>query len=349
VRNGSDSLKRVTTNDADAGSSEALPDGEREAAQAALEAIEELSRVNRDQSDLDRERRLVELRHLAYGAVPATPGRTAWPPDLADPFPGERGLPEVSADQVSAAVIGGGILHHGCVRVNGLMAPEDAARFRDYIDQSFDERENAATGEGNDEAPRSYVPFELGREKAEGFGRAGFIRAVDVPHALFDLVEVFTDSGVRAAITDYFRERPVMIANKWVLRKTATGKIGKDFHQDGAFLGDGIRTMDCWIALSHCGPGTGKPAVDLIPRRFPILASGEGAAFSWSLSEESVVAAAPDAEIVSPVFAPGDALFFDERLPHRTSVGLDLTTRYAIESWFVAKSSYPSKHVPIVL
>jgi hypothetical protein len=49
------------------------------------------------------------------------------------------------------------------------------------------------------------------------------------------------------------------------------------------------------------------------------------------------------------VFAPGDALFFDERLPHRTTVGLDLSTRYAIESWFVAKSSYPSKHVPIVL
>jgi len=327
----------------------ASSDSERVAAQAALDAIEELSRVNRDAPDPDRERRLVELRHQAYGAVPVAPGRPAWPPDLADPFPGERGLPEISADQLSAAVIGGGVVHHGCVRVNGLMSADEAARFRDYIDASFDERDHDASGDGAELATRSYVPFPLGREKADGFGRAGFVRAVDVPRALFDLVEVFAATGVRAAITDYFQERPVMIANKWVLRKTATGKIGPDFHQDGAFLGDGIRTIDCWIALSHCGPGTGKPAVDLVPRQFPILASGEGAAFSWSLAEEVVTAAAPDAEIVSPVFAPGDALFFDERLPHRTTVGLDLSTRYAIESWFVAKSSYPSKHVPIVL
>jgi hypothetical protein len=49
------------------------------------------------------------------------------------------------------------------------------------------------------------------------------------------------------------------------------------------------------------------------------------------------------------VFAPGDALFFDEHLPHRTSVGADLGLRYAIESWFVAPSSYPDKHLPVVL
>ena len=347
-----DSLKPVTTFHGDGQGSEAIsegPPGGAHAALDAIDAIDELTRANRDHPDPDRERRLVQLRHEAYDALPVAPGRLAWPPDLADPFPGEPGLPEISAAQVSAAVIGGGIVHHGCVRVNGLMAPEDAARFRDYIDAGYAERDNRGSENASASAVRTYVPFGIGREKAEGFGSAGFIRAVDMPHALFDLVEVFTASGVRDAITDYFQERPVMIANKWVLRKTATGKIGKDFHQDGAFLGDGIRTIDCWIALSDCGPGTRKPAVDLIPRRFPILASGADAAFSWSLSEEAVTAAAPDAEIVSPVFAAGDALFFDERLPHRTSVGLDLTTRYAIESWFVAKSSYPSKHVPIVL
>jgi hypothetical protein len=57
----------------------------------------------------------------------------------------------------------------------------------------------------------------------------------------------------------------------------------------------------------------------------------------------------PDVAIESPVFQPGDSLFFDERLVHRTSVGTDLETRYAIESWFVAPSSYPAKHLPIVL
>ena len=161
---------------------------------------------------------------------------------------------------------------------------------------------------------------------------------------------MFEETGIRRAVGEYFAERPVMIANKWVLRRSASGKIGTDYHQDGAFLGEGIRTVDCWISLSHCGPGTGRPGLDIVARRFgSIIPPGEGAAFPWSLTEAAVESAAPDATIVSPVFAPGDVLFFDERLPHRTTVGLDLTTRYAIESWFVAPSSYPAKHVPIVL
>ena len=39
----------------------------------------------------------------------------------------------------------------------------------------------------------------------------------------------------------------------------------------------------------------------------------------------------------------------DELLPHRTGRGRSLGTRYAVESWFVAPSSYPDSHVPLVL
>ncbi len=197
-----------------------------------------------------------------------------------------------------------------------------------------------------------FVPFEPGREKAEGFGRAAFVRVVDVPQALSELVEVFTETGVRDAVTGYFNERPAMIANKWGLRRTAPAPTARcaDFHQDGAFLGDGIRTVDAWVSLSHCGPGTGVPAIDFVPRRFDgVLPAGEGAMFPWSLAEATVRTAAGEASIVSPVFAPGDALFFDERFVHRTAVGPDVEPRYAIESWFVAPSSYPDKHLPVVL
>ena len=153
---------------------------------------------------------------------------------------------------------------------------------------------------------------------------------------------------VSAAVTEYLGERPAMIANKWVLRRSPSGKAGTDYHQDGAFLGEGIRTVDCWIALTDCGPGTGRPAIDLVPRRFPLIPPGEGAAFTWSITEQAVHAAAPDAPVASPVFRAGDAIFFDEVLPHRTSVGLDLGERYAIESWFVAPSCYPAGQVPLV-
>lgn len=141
-----------------------------------------------------------------------------------------------------------------------------------------------------------------------------------------------------------------MIANKWVLRRSPAGVQGTDFHQDGAFLGEGIRTVDCWIALSHCGPGTGRPAIELIPRRFnEILSTGGDATLPWAIAEAATLEAANGVPLCSPVFEPGDAMFFDERLPHRTTQGPELNRRYAVESWFVAPSSYPDKHVPIVL
>ncbi|MEZ5165102.1 MAG: phytanoyl-CoA dioxygenase family protein [Acidimicrobiales bacterium] len=237
--------------------------------------------------------------------------------------------------------------HHGCLRLDGLLDADRAAYFTDVIDRAFE----ACDQRNQDPASRSpwFVPFEVGEEKAAGFGSHAFVRTADVPTAMRHLVDVFTRSGLRAAVAEYFGERPAMIANKWVLRLSPSGKIGTDYHQDGAFLGEGIRTLNCWIALSDCGPGTNRPAMELVPRRFDLLGPDPDAAFGWSVTEETVAASMPGAPVVSPVFRAGDALLFDERLPHRTSVGLDLSPRYAIESWFVAPSSYPAKHVPFVL
>jgi hypothetical protein len=233
---------------------------------------------------------------------------------------------------------------------HGLLDAATADRLRTRIDHAFDARDRVAGGDELESAAPDFVPYAPGREKAEGFGRDLFVRVVDSPDALCDLVDVFTTTGVRRAVQEYLGERPAMIANKWILRRSPSGVVLGDFHQDGAFLGEGIRTVDCWIALSHCGPGTGRPAIDFVPRRLDrVLPTGEGAAFEWSLSEETVRSTFPDAEVLSPVFAPGDAFFFDERLPHRTTVGTHLEKRYAIESWFVAPSSYPDKHVPVVI
>lgn len=320
------------------------------AAGRALDAIEDLSQLNRAQRDPRIERRLVELRHAAFAELPTSPGRPTWPASFADPFPGERGLPMTEADRISGDLLGGAITNHGCLHVRRLFDEPSVARFRDQIERGFEARERLADGAAREAVAPWFVPFEIGQAKAEGFGRERFVRAVDAPGALWELVELFIERGVVRAITDYFGERPAMIANKWVLRRSPSGVAGTDFHQDGAFLGEGIRTIDCWIALSSCGPGTGRPGIDLIPRRFEgVLPSGEASAFPWSLAERTVRDASAGVALCSPVFDAGDALFFDERLPHRTSVGLELTTRYAVESWFVAPSSYPAKHVPIVL
>jgi hypothetical protein len=309
----------------------------------ALEAVDELTDHVRRQRDPSVERRLVALRNEAFAQLPSGGGHPSWPRDVADPFPGERGIPTVAAPALDADTLAGAIAHHGCLRVDGLLDAGQVARMVELIDAAFDERERA-TSDGT-----TFVPFELGVERAHGFGHGEFVRVVDVPAALFELAELFAGTGLTDVVTEHLGERPAMIANKWVLRRSPSGKLGPDFHQDGAFLGTGIRTVDCWIALSDCGPGTGRPAMDVVPRRFPLLPAGEGAAFHWSLHPDTVASAMPGAEVASPTFRAGDALLFDELLPHRTTVGTDLGERYAIESWFVAPSAYPDRHVPVVL
>jgi hypothetical protein len=313
-------------------------------------AIEDLSELNRRSPDARVEGKIVELRHAAFATLSRTPGRPEWPADFADPFPDDDGLPQIDGADLTGEVLGGAIVNHGCLRVNGLLADEEVARFLEHIHRTFDARQRIIDGAPLDSGSPWFVPFEPGREESEGFGTKGYIRTVDAPRALCDLVDLFASTGIQRAVTDYFSERPAMIAGKWALRRTSSGKIGTDFHQDGAFLGKGIRTVNCWITLSDCGPGTGRPAIDVIPRRFPgIIESHEGAAFPWSVTESAARDAANGVPVLSPTFAAGDAMFFDERLPHRTSVGLDLSTRDAIESWFVAPSSYQEKHVPVVL
>ncbi len=314
-----------------------------------VSAVDQLTAANREHPDTRLQRRLVELRYAAFAELPPGPGRASWPPSMADPFPEADGVPAMHPNELSGSGLGGAILHHGCVRVDGLFAPL-VDRFRTHIDRAFDARARYRSDRPADAHDGSYVPFELGQTKARGFGSRGFVRTVDAPAALADLVDAFADTGITGAVTDYLGERPAMIANKWVMRRTESGNPGTDFHQDGAFLGEGIRTVDCWIALSDCGPGTGRPGIDLVARRVDaILPSTEDSALPWSITEATVLGAVDGAPVLSPVFAAGDVLFFDERLAHRTAVGTELGRRYAIESWFVAPSSYPAKHVPIVL
>ena len=79
----------------------------------ALEAIEELSAVNRNAADADIERCLVRLRHAAWAELDRTlpaKGATDEVPDL---FEGETGIPEVAAFELTAVMIRSAVQHHG--------------------------------------------------------------------------------------------------------------------------------------------------------------------------------------------------------------------------------------------
>jgi hypothetical protein len=52
--------------------------------------------------------------------------------------------------------------------------------------------------------------------------------------------------------------------------------------------------------------------------------------------------------VVRPIFEAGDALLFDDFNLHSTAVTEGMrNSRYAIESWFFAPSTYPHSQVPV--
>jgi hypothetical protein len=317
----------------------------------ALEAIDLLTEANRRARCFDSESRLVHLRHMAFESMPIGEGLPDWPPDAPDLFPGVQ-LPEVAPSDFTAETLRSGILRHGCLVVRGLVPPERVATLVDDVEGSMNAFE---AWEQNPSAAASpwFVPFDTGpgctlRQVRKWVTGGGGVWTVDSPRALFDALETFYDVGIAEPLTAYLGERPALSVKKWTLRRVPVTS-GTNWHQDGAFLGQGIRTVNFWLTLSHCGDDA--PALDIVPRRMhEILPTGtEGAIFDWSVGDAVVERVARDAPIMRPVFEPGDAVFFDERFLHRTAVSPSMThERYAIESWFFAPSRYPHDQVPLV-
>src|SRR5690606_38200417 len=102
------------------------------------EAIALLMDENRRQPSVAIEQMLVRLRQDGYAAEPVRLPTTPWPPPLADPFPGLRGVPEVPARELSGAVLGGAILHHGALIVRGLVPEARVQTLVEDIDRAVD-------------------------------------------------------------------------------------------------------------------------------------------------------------------------------------------------------------------
>jgi ectoine hydroxylase-related dioxygenase (phytanoyl-CoA dioxygenase family) len=165
-------------------------------------------------------------------------------------------------------------------------------------------------------------------------------------------LEAFEEAGIGDLVSAYLGERPVLLAKKLTLRRISLAeghgvRSDPDWHQDGAFMGRDIHSINVWVSLSHCG--VDAPGLDVVARRFDdIVATGtEGANFDWSVGHGLVERIAPTA-VVRPVFEPGDALLFDQMMLHRTAARPNMSkVRYAIEAWFAAPSNYPADQLPI--
>jgi hypothetical protein len=323
-----------------------------------VEAIAYLREACIEQSDGKCQILLARCRRLAYVAQPprALPASgDTWPPEVEDMFAAAEGIPEITADRLDPLTLAAGIHHHGALLVRGLLDEARATRLVSGIDRVMQACEAWHRGDYRTEDAAWYSPMPLDDDRGivigRGFGEsAGGVWAADSPCMLQELIDMFEALGVSKTIADYFGERPMLSVGKSTLRRVPASQGIADWHQDGAFMGSDIRSVNVWLSLSHCGEDAS--GLEFLPRRVPVvLPTGtHGARLDWTVGPGMVEQAAAGVAVASPVFAPGDALLFDQFFLHRTGVPPGICKpRYAIESWFFAPSAYPARQVPLWL
>jgi len=321
-----------------------------ESTEGLFAEIRRLTEANRRQADRERERRLLRLRHLAGIRLLRRAEPPPYPaPDVAR-LPQADDLPAISPADLTPGLLRAGILRHGCVLVRGLLGRADAVEFATEIDRAFAEREAVEEGEsaslGYYEEFASEPPFEAPRFLRPFVKEFGGMLAADSPKLACRLLELLDGADVPHLVEDYLGEPPLLSIQKTTLRRIDPS-AGGSWHQDGSFMG-GARALNLWVSLSRCGDEA--PGLDLVPRRLDEIVIQHGEMLDAQLTSARAYEAAGDQAILRPIFEPGDALFFDEMLVHKTGADLSMPNqRYAIESWFFGGSAFPDNYAPLAV
>ena len=195
-----------------------------------------------------------------------------------------------------------------------------------------------------------YAETPLYTDTANVRGWGGSLWTADSPRNMYDLLELYERHGLLGVLRAYLQEELTLSIGKSTLRRMPP-EGQHDWHQDGAFLGEDVRTVNVWLALSDCGEDA--PGLDIVAEHLPgVVETGTyGAKFNWSVGHGLVEKMERQGTpVVSPVFRPGDALLFNQLMLHRTGVREGMTkTRWAIESWFFTPSTFPHEQGPLMI
>lgn len=315
-----------------------------------LEAIELLSEHNRLSADTHIEKQLIDLRVQGFHDTAWPTPTMPFPPATATGIP-KAIIPEITAAQLNATILGSAVLQHGSLLVRNLVPKTQIETLRNDIEQ-------AVTQRNKKEKNPYYSPSDfLNTHYKLGVGRkfiaeTGGVWAADSPRSFFDVMELYKQLQLKKLLADYFGEAPCVSVKKWVLRRVDPIAGEADWHQDGAFMGKDVRSMNLWIALSDCGGNSINPGIDIVPHRFEdIVQTGtDGARFDWTVGPAYVEKNFSATPWVRPAFKAGDALFFDHMNLHRTAWSPAITgRRYAIECWFFAASASAHNQIPMLL
>ncbi len=322
------------------------------------QAIESLSCHAKNDATLEKQ--LIELRRAGFSKIHWPTPQLDWPTVACDAFEGDSALiPEITPDDLNAATLASGIIGKGALIVRNLLTPEQVQQLKYCIDVSIQARRNYHQSPSKPSSSPWYGfpenitggPVQYGKKQKTD--STGSMWVSHSPRSARILIELYKHLNLPLLLTKYFGEAPALPVRKWVMRKVAPmeGDVNWNFgwHQDGQFIGENIRTVNMWIPLSHCGPGTQATGLDIVAgNERKIYETGtHGAFLDWNVGYGLIKKMGNP--IVKPVFQPGDALFFDHYNIHRTGSIPGLTEdRYAIETWFFAASTIPENQMPLI-
>ena len=324
-------------------------------------ALDLLQASNREYPQATLQQAMLDLRIRAGRERPENLPQAALASVVEPPTPATGAIPEIPVSELSAQRLYDAIHGCGAAIVRGLVDPDRAALLRTLIDRVVAAREQPDRSPPCEDAAAWYArsaevsgsPSQFFASPEQPVSESCSIWAVDSPRVACELLDMYASLGLPELLQAYFGEPARLSVKKWVLRKLAPKPGGSPgWHQDGRFLGEGIQTVNMWLALSDCGGSAPAPGMDLVidGRRELHPTGTDGAWFDWTVGPERVARVASSCGITQPRFAPGDALFFDHFNLHRTAFEMHHTAvRYAIESWFFAASTAPIKQHPIVL
>jgi hypothetical protein len=314
--------------------------------------IDELSAANRADPDPDRERAILRARHLAgIRLIDEAPAAPRFPDAGGVVVPEGDPLPEFRREDLTPELLRAAILRDGCILVRELIPRQLALDLADGIDTAYARREaNEAGGSPDDAYYDEFVPHDRfgGPMWRSWIKEGGGLLGADSPTLAFRFMEALRDRGIDRLVSGYLDEPALVSAHKTTMRK-AEPSVSGAWHQDGRFMGP-VRALNLWLSLSRCGDEA--PGLDIVPIRLEdYVATGtEGAALTWTISEEQAQRAARQSSIVRPIFEPGDALFFDELFLHKTGSDPAMPKpRYAVENWFFGGSAFPAEYAPIAI
>lgn len=284
---------------------------------------------------------------------------------------GDFRIPEIKASELTVDFLKKSIREKGCVIVRNYFDVDDVKTMRAYIDHAFAVNDNNASfvnkylskqidlkevlekTKADIQQKQKHNPtytntVKLGRTLAQPLGKNKSHLTAQTPILTEKLLNLFERKQLKSLLRSYFGSEPCVSVYKWVLRRASPPEAPIDFHQDGAFMGDEITSLNCWISLSDCGAGYDVHGMDIVPiRHMNAFEKGTGV-LNWTISPQSVIEKYSAEAIVTPTFQAGDLFFFDHLLVHRTqSIPNPASKRYAIETWFFDSVNFPKNQIPL--